>query len=197
MEFLPDVSDGGWHTWWGFSPDFFVGVLRSMGFPYGRVTHHTQRCFGEPASLFTVVASRSAPEKVPPEEAPVSVEVCCPVERLRVEAGGLMYLPVRVVNRGPAPISSSSSPALMSYHWRRGSGELVVWDGVRTPFPRTMYTGDEENLLMSVRAPAEPGLYLLEVTVLREGVMWYDDQTPGLPLRIEAVVTPGPGERVD
>jgi hypothetical protein len=40
-----------------------------------------------------------------------------------------------------------------------------------------------------VQAPSEPGAFLLEISMGREGVTWYDDQVPGLPLRIEAVIT--------
>ena len=189
-EFLPSDYSRGWHTWWGFTPAFFVNVLHSMGFTHSRVSFHTQKGFGEPAELFTVVASRNAPEAAAArEECPSGVRLSCPAERLRVDAGGLFYLPLRLTNLSGTPLSSfSEPPTFMSYHWKRQSGEVVVWDGLRTPLPRTMGGGDTENLLLTVRAPADPGAYLLDITMLKEHVTWYDDKTSGLPLRIDAVV---------
>lgn len=190
-EFLPTNDGGGWKTWWGFSPKFFIDVLRSMGFTHSRVTFHTQECFGKPADLFTVVASRSPFGETPMAGKPVSVAIESPVERLKMQAGRLTNLPLSLVNLAEAPISSfSASPILLSYHWKRKSGEVAVWDGVRTSLPRVMHKGDADDLFVAVRAPEEPGDYLLEVSMLEEGIAWFDDRVGSLPLRIESVVTP-------
>ncbi len=189
--FLPANDRSGWDTWWGFSPKFFIDVLRSMGFTHSRATFHTQVCFGKPADLFTVVASRGPFGETPMAGEPVSVAIESPVERLRMPAGRFTNLPVSVVNLAEAPISSfSASPILLSYHWKRKSGEVVVWDGVRTSLPRVMHKGDSDELFVAVRAPEEPGDYLLEVSMLEEGVAWYDDRVDSLPLPIDTVVTP-------
>jgi SAM-dependent methyltransferase len=188
--FLPTPDQRWWDTWWGFSPKYFVDVLRSLGFPHTRVTFHTQTGYGEPTEMFTVVASRRAPAAARPPEEPPGAEISSPVERLRLRAGGLLQLPVRVVNRGQSPLSSHTEfPLLLSYHWRRASGEAAVWDGLRTALPRALYAGDEEDLLVAVRAPAEPGRYVLELAVVREGLKWYDDELTAPPPRIETVVT--------
>jgi len=191
IEFLPIDNRHCWHTWWQFSPHFFINVLHSMGFPHNRVTFHTQKWFGQPAHMFTVVASRRALREIPSAEGSINVDLNCPVERLRIEANRLTYLPVSIVNIGGIPFSSFSTfPVVVSYHWRQKSGEVVVFDGIRTCFPRTMYEGDKENLLITIQAPAEPGIYLLEITMVKEGVTWYDNKISGLPLQIETVVTP-------
>ena len=99
-------------------------------------------------------------------------------------------LPVNLVNLSDVPLSPYVSlPLFLGYHWRKQSGELVVWDGIRTPLTLVMHKGDEVEVLVMVQAPSEPGVYMLEISMVREGVTWYDDQVPGLPLRIEAVVT--------
>jgi len=189
-EFLPTDDRQGWDTWWAFSPKFFVDVLRSMGFGYSKVTFHTQECFGKPAELFTVVASRSPFEETPAAGDPVRVTINSPVERLRIQAGQLTNLPLTIVNQSETSISSfSASPVLVSYHWKRKSGECVVWDGVRTFLPRVMYKGDADDIFVAVRAPDQPGDYLLEISMLEEGVDWYDEKIEGLPVLIETVVT--------
>ena len=52
-----------------------------------------------------------------------------------------------------------------------------------------MSKGDKEYLLLVIQAPVEPGAYVLEITMVKESVMWYEDQISGIPLRIETVVT--------
>ena len=190
-EFLPRDNREAWDTWWSFSPKFFVDVLRSMGFTYSRVTFHTQLCVGKPVNMFTVVASRSSLVD-PISEGSVNVMISSPVERLRIQPGRLTYLPLNFVNLADTPISSfSASPVLVSYHWKRKSGEIAVWDGLRTFLPRVAYKGDADDIFVAVRAPLESGDYLLEISLLEEGRSWFDDLIDGLPLRIETVVTDG------
>lgn len=197
-EFLPINDRQAWKTWWGFSPKYFIDVLRSMGFTHSKVTFHTQECFDAPAYLFTLVASRSPFEETPVAGKPVNVTMESTVERLRMQAGSLTNIPLRVVNLTEAPISSFSVfPIVLSYHWKRKSGEVAVWDGVRTSLPRVMHKGDSDDLFVAVRAPAEPGEYLLEVSMLEEDITWYDDRVGNLPLVIEALVTSQSGRRKD
>jgi SAM-dependent methyltransferase len=191
LEFQPTDNQHSWHTWWRFSPDFFVKVLRSMGFPHSRVTFHTQQSFGKPVNLFTVVASRNALAEDQSENIPVNVQVNCPVERLRIGAGESISLPVDIVNLTDFPLSPfTEHPILMSYRWRRRFGKAAVSEGKRTPLPRNIYKGDRENIIMNIQAPPESGNYLLEVTMLKKGVTWYDNKIAGLPLKIKTVITP-------
>lgn len=188
LEFLP-VGKRWWDTWWGFSPKFFMDVLTSMGFAYSRVTYHTQKQFDMPEPMFTVVASRT-PLTEPPFEEAMALKISSPVERLRMPVNAHANLPVNLVNLSEVPLSPYSSlPLFFGYHWRNSSGELVIWDGIRTPLPLVVHKGDEEEVLVMVQAPGKPGNYVLEISMVREGVTWYDSQVPGLPMRIEAVIT--------
>ena len=189
--FLPTANERLWHTWWGFSPVYFVDVLRSMGFSEQRVTFHRQICLGVPTTLFTIVASRTPLSDVSLDEVSINAEVSTAIDSLKVKVGELITVPVSIVNRGEVPLSSfTQCPVLLSYHWRTESGEAVVWDGLRTFLPRTLYPGDREDLLLTIQAPADAGSYVLDITMLKEHVTWYDDQLPGLPLRIKTMVTP-------
>lgn len=193
LEFLPNDYRQGWHTWWGFSPNLLINVLGSMGFAHSKVTFHTQQCFGEPAELFTLVASRNAfkDDKSFDNEETVNVRLRCPVERLRIAAGELTTLPLSVTNLGETPLSSIfKAPTFLSYHWKRQTKEIIIWDGLRTPFSRTIGAGESANMILNVQAPTEPGTYLLEITMLKEGVAWYDDMIDGSLPEIVTVVTP-------
>lgn len=191
LEFRPTDNQHSWHTWWGFSPDFFVAVLRSMGFPHSRITFHTQQSFGKPVNLFTVVASRNALAKTQAKEGPVNARINCPVEQLRVAAGESISLPVTLVNLTDTPLSPfTEHPILMSYRWRQRFGKAEALEGKRTPLPRNIYKGEREDIIMNIQSPPDAGNYLLEITMLKKGITWYDDKIPGLPLKIKATVTP-------
>lgn len=188
-EFLPTGDQPWWDTWWGFTPRFFVNVLRSMGFADSTVTRHTQICFDKPQELFTVVARRKQPEDAPVTTS-INVKLGSPVEAVRLQPNSLVNLPLKVTNLGEQPLSSFSTPPLfVSYHWRNSSGDIVVWDGLRTSLPYPLYKGDVEDILVTVQAPAEPGDYVLEITLLHETVRWYDDVIPGLPIAVRARIT--------
>lgn|GEM_PF-319943 len=187
--YQPGVGKHVWHTWWSFSPGYFVDILGSMGFTENRVTFHKQICQGKPADLFTVVASRPAPNVETDDETKVDVEIGSPVSSMIATPGQLIRVPVCIINRSNARLSSATNqPVLLSYHWRDNSDKTVVWDGLRTYLPRTLSKGDREDLMMAVRAPDQAGSYWLDLSILKEHVTWYDDLIPGLPLRIKTTV---------
>ena len=72
---------------------------------------------------------------------------------------------------------------------RLAEREIAVWDGLRTELPYALSSGEVEDLFVSVQAPAEPGDYVLEITLVQETVQWYDDAIAGLPVRVQATVT--------
>jgi len=189
VEFLQRGRARWWDTWWGFSPKYFVDVLRGMGFGHARVSYHTQTAFGRPIRLFTVVAHRGELGLGREPEGPLRVELGSPVERLRLRAGELTHLPVRVACVSGGPVSSTAEPPLLlCYHWRAEGGGMAVWDGLRTPLPRPLFDGEREEVVVGVEAPPRPGRYRLEITLLSEGERWHEEDIPGLPLVIEAVV---------
>lgn len=53
-----------------------------------------------------------------------------------------------------------------------------------------MCKGDKESLLLTIQAPVEPGIYVLELTMVKESVTWYESKISGLPLHIQTLVTP-------
>lgn len=188
-DFVPTRQEFWWDTWWGFTPHFFVNVLRSLGFNESTVTRHTQIWFDKPQELFTVVARRKQQEDGPSASS-INVKLESPVEVLRLQVNSVVNLPLKITNLDEQPLSSCSTPpVLISYHWKSSSGDIAVWDGLRTSLPYTLSKGDVEDIFITVQAPTEPGDYVLEITLLHETVKWYDDEIPGLPIRVQAKVT--------
>ncbi|BCW92697.1 MAG: hypothetical protein KatS3mg007_0591 [Thermoanaerobaculum sp.] len=89
-----------------------------------------------------------------------------------VWATAQVAFPVEVTNTGDQPWSSQTSDHV-SYHWRDLSGQVLVWDGDRSELGGTVNPGETQLVLVRVRVPREPGVYLLELAMVREQVCWY------------------------
>lgn len=75
----------------------------------------------------------------------------------------------------------------LSYRWKDPKGRVLVADGVRTPLPRNLAPGESVPLKMNIAAPERPGRYLIEVTLVQEGVAWFDEKG-GAALSLPVVV---------
>ena len=49
------------------------------------------------------------------------------------------------------------------------------WDYGRAPLPRDLGPGDGEAVTLRLRAPAEEGLYLIELDMVAEHLTWFED----------------------
>ena len=87
-----------------------------------------------------------------------------------------------------------ASQVFVSYHWFRDD-RLVVWDGERTPFPRDLRAGSRAALSVRVATPAEPGSYVLKLTLVHELVTWFEHK--GATMIIRPVAVRPPTQSVD
>jgi phosphoglycerol transferase MdoB-like AlkP superfamily enzyme len=117
------------------------------------------------AALFAALFSVAAAE---------GLQVVEHVVPATLEAGSKISAPIVVINDSSLPWSSSEGFAL-SYHWLDTAGEIVVWDGLRSPLPEIVAPGASIELMASVQAPRRPGDYLLRWDVVREGVQWLSE----------------------
>ena len=88
------------------------------------------------------------------------------------------------------PDNNNRNAVNLSYHWLTRKGEKVVLDGLRTPLPRDLKPGESVNLKAAIQAPANPGRYVLEVTLVQEGQAWFPDKN-GAKLALPVNVTEG------
>jgi hypothetical protein len=81
---------------------------------------------------------------------------------------------VTLQNAGRLTWQSSSSPVFaLSYHWLTPSAEeVVIFDGLRTPFDDPVAPGETVNVRARVRAPDYPGTYTLMWDVVHEHRTW-------------------------
>jgi hypothetical protein len=78
----------------------------------------------------------------------------------------------------------------LAYRWLAADGRAVVENGLRTDLPRDLLGGEEVQLAATVRAPDESGRFTLRLTLVQEGVAWFDARGAA-PLDLPVDVHPG------
>jgi len=100
------------------------------------------------------------------------------VDELRwLALGEIRGVRLRVRNLGAQvwPWSELGVPEVrVSYRWRTPSGDLIVGDGLRTPFPRPVRPGEDVLVMADVASPPHPGRWSLELDLVHEHVRWFD-----------------------
>ena len=81
---------------------------------------------------------------------------------------------IELTNEGwQAWASHGERGVFTSYHWLSAKGQIVMFDGERTPLPRAIAPGETEEVAITIIAPATPGKYRLAIDLVREGVTWF------------------------
>jgi hypothetical protein len=113
-----------------------------------------------------------------------------PPKTLRVSE--TVRIPVSVKNTGTVPWPAfgfkDMSPVHLAYHWLDETGRIYQRDGERTGLPQVVAPAEEIFLRAIVQAPAQPGRFILRLTMLQENVAWFDARG-AKPLDIPVVVT--------
>jgi subtilisin family serine protease len=88
--------------------------------------------------------------------------------------GGRGTMPITITNTGTATwTAGGSSPVRVAYHLTDAQGNVVLWDGTRTPLAADVAPGAKADLAMTVDAPPAGGAYRLRVDAVREGIAWF------------------------
>lgn len=96
-------------------------------------------------------------------------------DRIAKMPEGRCRLYVTVKNAGAQTLSSHYfDPICLSYHLLSRDHHIVLWDGLRTPLPFDILPGSAATFEAVVALPTEPGNALLCLTLLQEGVCWFD-----------------------
>lgn len=68
-------------------------------------------------------------------------------------------------------------PLAVGNHWLDAAGELMLLqDDGRSPLLQDVPPGLEWPVLLTMRAPREPGVYVCEIDLVHEGVSWFGDK---------------------
>lgn len=86
-------------------------------------------------------------------------------------------------------VSGQIQPVFACYHWIDKTGNVLIYDGIRSRLPEAIEPAARKQVPVSVIAPPVAGEYTLEVTLVHEGVTWMEDD--GLTsLRLKLTVDP-------
>jgi hypothetical protein len=128
-----------------------------------------------------------------------SIERIAPPRPLRLPLGAPTRMPMTVHNLGYVTwFSSGSQPTHLSYHWyNRDTGQIEIFDGVRTPLPHDVAPGGSATLAALVWPPARPGRFVLQWDLVLEGISWFSSHgDAGLREPIDVVAGKGGGAGV-
>ena len=92
--------------------------------------------------------------------------------------GEVLEIPVTLTNAGDeAWYGYGTHPVLLSYHWQNADGSHQIYDGVRTRLKcQVVSTGSTVKEAISVVVPRVKGNFKLILTVVQEGVCWFEDK---------------------
>jgi SAM-dependent methyltransferase len=121
------------------------------------------------------IARGASPQRVVTEHAG-RIAVAVPVASM--VSGKGTGVSVEVINlSGQVWGENSLYPVNLSYHWLSGAGEVLIFDGMRTPLPANgIGPGQVFRGAMLVEAPREAGAYTLVLTLVQESVGWFEDK---------------------
>lgn len=75
----------------------------------------------------------------------------------------------------------------LSYHWVDANGKVAVFDGERTPLSKSLPTQMSLKFNAIIKMPDQPGKYTLVLTMVKEGVAWFNERN-GKALKIPVEV---------
>jgi hypothetical protein len=100
---------------------------------------------------------------------------------LEASPGSSLALTVRVTNVGTATWTPGSGSGAVAFgaHLAELDGRVLDRGFARAPLPHPVSPGQETGVTLTFRAPAHPGVFLLELDLVREGEHWFgDDGSP-------------------
>ena len=101
------------------------------------------------------------------------LQVALPAE---MDRSDLYRVPITLRNIGSQTWHSHGQlPVRLSYRWWTESGALLLEDSLRSDLPHRVEPGHEVGLRALIHTPSEPGRYILEWDLVREGDAWFGD----------------------
>jgi tRNA (mo5U34)-methyltransferase len=88
---------------------------------------------------------------------------------LRIENAGLTRWPARGEDQ------TGKGAVQLGAHLLRSDEEELSWDYGRSDLPHDLEPGEGENISIALRAPQEPGRYIVEFDMVAEHIAWFED----------------------
>jgi hypothetical protein len=110
----------------------------------------------------------------------ISFEVSDPPREVRGSAR--FWLDAKVTNETDEALSSATPfPVHLAYHWlEKTTRQVVVFEGARSGLSPGLDPNVTESYPMKIVAPKQPGEYILQTTMVQEGVCWFEHIQSGI-----------------
>ena len=120
---------------------------------------------------------------------PLSIKLESVVQEVTISE--MFWLDVEITNATDEPLYSCPPfPVHLAYHWiQKITHLMVVFDGERSGFFPCAPANSTTYWKMVVIAPSEPGDYVLQVSIVQDGVRWFDDANPDILRELVISVT--------
>lgn len=108
----------------------------------------------------------------------ISLEVNSAPREVRIST--MFWLEAQVTNATNEPLYSVPPyPVRLGYHWiEKATRQIVVFDGNRSGLFPGLDANEVVRCRMTVMAPNQPGEYILQTTMVQEGVCWFENIRP-------------------
>jgi hypothetical protein len=108
----------------------------------------------------------------------------------QVNASMLFQVTTEITNRSHYIIASvPPTPVHISYHWIDAlTKAVIIYDGERTLMTSALGASESGEFGVSVRAPGKCGGYVLRITIVQEGVAWFDEKDSQVYADVEIIV---------
>lgn len=84
---------------------------------------------------------------------------------------------VRVENKSDqAWPAQGKTPVRLTYHWLTANLDMAVFNGLRSVLPRDLSPGEAIETQIQIAAPVASGQYILQLTLVKEDVAWFEKQ---------------------
>lgn len=94
---------------------------------------------------------------------------------LTAKVNSSITIPAKVYNHSTTPWGEGKYPVRISYHWLDQDEKMAVFEGQRTaPGPKGIAPGEFCKINININMPEQPGKYKLQLTLVQEGVAWFE-----------------------
>jgi hypothetical protein len=140
----------------------------------------------EPKKMQTT-ADKALPDegykgKISVENAPASMKVNASANiKVKIRNMGSHVWPTKGLPDGKFKVN-------VTYRWLDKDNRIVIPDGLRTGLPHDVNPNEEIALEVQVAAPNQAGDYILELSIVQEGVAWFQEkgnETTKIPVKVE------------
>ncbi len=113
------------------------------------------------------------------------------VDCIEISAGDVATIPLIIQNAGAMPLYATGKYAtLISYHIMDTSGNMLLYDGIRTNLKETLDAGVSQNVQVEISDNLfnTPGNYIISFDLVIEGMAWYSEnglETLNIPIKVK------------